>query len=736
MGNPRSAWGIDIGNRALKAIKLVRDASGVLRVDDFDIVEHDTPLSSAGDNRDSLVQNALAHFIQRHPAKGGVVGVSVSGSSSLARFIKLPPVEAKKIPDIVRFEAIQQIPFPLDDVEWSYQLFKEENSPEVEVGIFAMRKELINHQLKFFTDVGLNVETVQLNPLAVYNAMQFDQRVDGATMIIDLGSENTDLIIADGQTIWLRSIPVGGKNFTDVLVKQFKLPFPKAEELKRTAATSKYAKQIFQAMRPVFADLVAEVQRSIGFYSSVHRESRLKKVLALGGTFRLPGLQKYLQQNLQLDVARIDHLEAGAPNDAKQRAVFEENLLSMASAYGLAIQAMGEGKITSSLLPASIRREKMWKDKTPWFAAAAAAFVLGTGVAMGSYFLQKFQYDQNAPTRSRLQQDVLAPAGDLDNRWNNVETQGSGDRQRIANIQSMLWYRDLWPGITSDIYAAVPTPKNFDPADPIKVPRANRDILQIDSISVTYDTDLSKLGGGTTSTPVATPDTSGGGPPGGPPMDMGRGGMPMGGFGGGVVSTPTTGTLPNVPPIPAGTHGFRITINLITPFGGDTLPAYKFAEDTFVKNLRALTIPQVNAKKDYVVFYAEVTSRQLMGENDDYKRQIQQRIESLKGAASLPTQLPTGVSAPSNPQYTSPMSILGGRMGRFIPGEPPPGMSIPPQPNPGGGAPTDTYNDPQTGEDMTHDTLLVVTALVLIDPPNAPLQGLLPPTTAPSAPGS
>ena len=155
MANPRSAWGIDIGNRALKAVKLSRDdASGALKVEDFEIIEHDTPLSNAGDNRDSLIQAALANFVQRHPDRKSVAGVSVSGSNSLARFIKLPPVEPKKIPDIVRFEAIQQIPFPLEDVEWSYQLFQSPDSPEVEVGIFAMRKELINHHLKFFTDVG------------------------------------------------------------------------------------------------------------------------------------------------------------------------------------------------------------------------------------------------------------------------------------------------------------------------------------------------------------------------------------------------------------------------------------------------------------------------------------------------------------------------------------------------------------------------------------------------------
>src|SRR5215204_3896442 len=333
MPSARSAWGIDIGNRALKAIKLVRDGDR-FRVDDFEIIEHEQILSQAGDNKESLLQTALAHFMERHETKNSVVGVSVSGQQSFARFIKLPPVEPKKIPEIVRFEAIQQIPFPLDDVEWSYQLFQGGDSPDVEVGIFAMRKELIGQHIKYFTDADLNVQVVQMNPLAVYNAMTFDNRIDGTTMIIDLGAENTDLIIADADTIWLRSIPIGGNNFTEALVKSFKLNFTKAEDLKRNAATSKYARQIFQAMRPVFADLVAEVQRSIGFYASVHRDSRINKMLALGGTFKLPGLQKYLQQNLQLDVERLDSFGAGAPPDAKQAALYQDNILSVVSAYG------------------------------------------------------------------------------------------------------------------------------------------------------------------------------------------------------------------------------------------------------------------------------------------------------------------------------------------------------------------------------------------------------------------
>jgi type IV pilus assembly protein PilM len=454
MASARFAWGIDVGNRALKAVKLVRDGDQ-LRVDDFELIEHEHVLSNAGDNRDSLIQTALANFVQRHPTKGGAVAVGVAGQSSFARFIKLPPVEEKKIPEIVRFEAIQQIPFPLDEVEWSYQLFRNPDSPDVEVGIFAMRKELINRHIQFFTDFDMNVQVVQMNPLAVYNAMYYDQRLKGTTMLIDLGAENTDLIICDNDTIWMRSIPIGGNNFTETLVKGFKLPFNKAEDLKRNAATSKYARQIFQAMRPVFADLVAEIQRSVGFYASVHRDSRIKKIIALGGTFRLPGLQKYLQQNLSLDVERLDALGGGVPSDPKLAATFNENLLSVVGAYGLAAQAMGEGKITSSLLPAAIRREKLWKEKTPVFAAAAACFVIGTGLALGGYFMQNvtFQNKQGVRDRITAAQDE---AKRLDSAWQEIETSGGSERALMTNVEGLLKYRELWKNILRDVQKAVP----------------------------------------------------------------------------------------------------------------------------------------------------------------------------------------------------------------------------------------------------------------------------------------
>ena len=219
-------------------------------------------------------------------------------------------------------------------------------------------------------------------------------------------------------------------------MKSFKLKFPKAEELKRNAATSKYGRQILQAMRPVFADLVAEIQRSIGFYASIHKDSHISRVVALGGTFRLPGLQKYLQQNLQLEVARIDRLGNSGGLDAKVAAAFSDNMLSCVSAYGLALQAMGDAAINSSLLPQKIRRERMWRNKTKWFATAAALVLAGTGVAYGSYYYLHLQDDKDHLNYGEKITRTLAQASALDNEWKTVSDSGGPDRADSAHQRS------------------------------------------------------------------------------------------------------------------------------------------------------------------------------------------------------------------------------------------------------------------------------------------------------------
>ena len=753
MASAKFAWGIDIGNRALKAVKLVREGDQ-LRVDDFELIEHENVLSNAGDNREALIQTALANFVQRHPMKGGgAVAVGVSGQQSFARFIKLPPVEEKKIPEIVRFEAIQQIPFPLDDVEWSYQLFRSEDSPDVEVGIFAMRKELVNQHIQYFTDFDLNVQVVQMNPLGVYNAMWYDQRLSGTTMIVDLGAENTDLIIADKDTIWMRSIPIGGNNFTQTLEKAFKLPFSKAEDLKRNAATSKYARQIFQAMRPVFADLVAEIQRSIGFYASVHRDSRIRKIMALGGTFRLPGLQKYLQQNLQLDVERPDNLAAGAPADPKLASTFNENLLSVVGAYGLAVQAMGEAKINSSLLPGKIRREKMWKEKTKWFAAAAALFVVGTGIPLTSYFVHNMQYESNQDIRGRIS-STKTKAEDLDKRWSEIETAGTTERTTIANIRTMTAYRDLQKNLLMDVNGALPKPQppvregllKGDKELIKQVPREKRELIVVENISMKYMPEMSSIlaadlknvgpDGQITNNPANTQEDQYGPGPGGA-AGPGAGGPPGSQEMGGAIpqQQPEQSAAPAAG---AGHRGFLITLRCTSPNAN----ALELVEKKFIPALLAIKPNAQQPDKEYAIQKAAMNWSVQIKEDAKRLAQMKQDYDSAVRAKE------TGQGRQWTPQPGDAGPFGGGGMegrGRgpgdlpgYNPGPVPGGTdgggidnaggAQPPQPGQIDDSPA--YRDRLLDEDLKNDYEFTVLIAVALDPP--PMQPATP--TASAAP--
>src|SRR5947207_2214115 len=154
-------WGIDSGQCALKAIRLQR-IDGELTATAFDYIEHPKILSQPDADPDELTREALQQFLSRNTIKGDVIVISVPGQSGLARFVKLPPVEEKKIADIVKFEAKQQIPFALEEVVWDYQkigsgVVTDGFAMETEIGLFAIKRETVQRAMQIFTELEIEV---------------------------------------------------------------------------------------------------------------------------------------------------------------------------------------------------------------------------------------------------------------------------------------------------------------------------------------------------------------------------------------------------------------------------------------------------------------------------------------------------------------------------------------------------------------------------------------------------
>lgn len=520
MAKSNAVWGIDIGQCALKALRCRPHEKEEKRlvVEAFDYIEYPKILTQPEANRDELIREALTQFVSRNDVSGDSVAIAVPGQSGLARFIKLPPVERKKIPDIVKYEARQQIPFALEDVVWDYQTLigseDEGYALETEVGLFAMKRDQVARALRPLEEAGIGVDIIQLAPLAIYNFICFDRlHVEGSydpakppvsTVVISLGTDTTDLVITNGYRVWQRSIPIGGNHFTKALTKELKLTFAKAEHLKRNAMKAENPKVVFQAMRPVFSDLVAEIQRSIGFFTSNNRNAKLGDIIALGNPMKLPGLQRYLSQNLDQEVKLIDQFENLVGGTATASPQFKENQLTFGVAYGLCAQALGAGQLRTNLLPGEIVTARLVRAKKPWAVAAVAMLMVGMTINYFMHYTSWKTADKDEPAMAaaitaasnaaKAASDELAEHTALAAKFDEVTKIGQ-------NLQSNVDGRLLWLELLKAIEAALP--KDARPVEERKETAediAKRPELHIESIDCEYFPDLSSWYAGIGST--------------------------------------------------------------------------------------------------------------------------------------------------------------------------------------------------------------------------------------------
>jgi type IV pilus assembly protein PilM len=488
-----AAWGIDIGQCALKALRCrPHENSKKVVADAFDYIEYPKILSQPGSDPVEMVREALKQFLSRNSVQGDRVAVSVSGQAGLARFIKLPPLEAKKIPDLVRYEARQQIPFDLNDVVWDYQRMgggsvEEGFALDTEIGLFAMKRDAVFRALDPFMKLDIDVDVVQLTPLVLYNFLFFDQMDDlpppeefdpenppESVVIVSMGTDATDLVITNGFRVWQRSIPLGGSHFTKALTRELKLTFAKAEHLKRNATAASDPKAVFQAMKPVFSDLLTELQRSIGYFSNLDRAAKIGRIVALGNAMKLPGLRRYLSQSLGYEIAKLDSYKCLEGSQVVMSPTFQENLLSFGVCYGLALQGLGKGVVHTNLLPKEIIKGRLINRKKPWAVAAAAMLLLGCSISYAAHCVALSgvvgdTWTQAQAEARQFKDKAATLASDKQKAEDAIKETDKTGHEVVGNVEGRLRWLELLKAIS----ACMPTGEDPKPAGDQKESKAD-----------------------------------------------------------------------------------------------------------------------------------------------------------------------------------------------------------------------------------------------------------------------
>jgi type IV pilus assembly protein PilM len=467
MAKKKSVWGIDIGNSSLKALRCqIADESGKIEATAFDFIEHSKILSQPGSEPAEILAETIKTFLSRNQTKGDRVAISVSGQNTISRFLKLPPVDPKKIPDIIRYEAKQWLPFDLDEVIWSFQPIGTAGRSttavpvDSEVGMFAMKRDIAKKTLSPYLTNAIDVDCIQSSPLAIYNFAAFDQlgiqdiedydpdNPPDSLVILCIGTDATDVVITNGFSIWIRSIPIGGSVFTKALTKGLKLTFSKAEYLKRNAAAAQDSKAVFQAMKPVFNDMLSEVHRSLEYYQSLNRKVKFSKILAIGNAIKMPGLRQFLTQNLGYEVTRLSQFNRLIGSEVVDAPLFKENLYSFAVSYGLVLQQMGEAPLTTNLIPKEIITDRIIREKKPWVLATVSALLLGLviqfagaskaleGISIGDYGRAEDQAKAAQAFSSKMKSETSAAVS----VFKEIDTIG---RNLTSNVEGRITWLEL-----------------------------------------------------------------------------------------------------------------------------------------------------------------------------------------------------------------------------------------------------------------------------------------------------
>ena len=228
--------------------------------------------------RRAQVATALREMMSELGINDGDINLAVPGQAVFTRFVKLPSMAEEKIERIVGFEAQQNVPFPLNEVIWDYQLLGNPSNGEIQVMIVAIKSNLLDEMNDPVEDTKLRTRLVDVGPMALYNAFRYNYcDLRGCSIVVDLGARTTDIFFVDQGKFFSRSVPFGGGSITAAIAKEFAEPLAAAELRKKrdgyinlgadyANSTDGDRVRVSRIVRNNVARLHAELARSISHY--------------------------------------------------------------------------------------------------------------------------------------------------------------------------------------------------------------------------------------------------------------------------------------------------------------------------------------------------------------------------------------------------------------------------------------------------------------------------------------
>lgn len=408
----KGVWGIDIAKSNIKIVRMELQGEDAV-ITHFDSI----PVSIAeGESSQDALKGALAEFKHKYGGKEPVV-FSLPSNTIFIRVKKLPPVEDDKLEEIVRMELKNDLPFDPSQVLWGFHAVPGGAGEERELMLIAVKRGVVEDFLGLIKDLKLDITALQFGQLGLYNFLAYDRGDDlgESVIVLDIGANNTSLLVMDRGRFWVRDLPVTATDFTKAMAKTFNIPINKAEALKVGAAQSQHIEKIYSVLQGVYQELVAEIHRSLGFYKNIVKGAKFSKLVLVGNGSKSFNLARFLSQALSINVSGMQQLKRVHLAENVDATLISQNLLTIGPAVGLGLQGLGLAPTRVNFLPPEYLKEKEKKRKVPIMMGGVALLYIGI-------LLGQMQVSGAADSAGKTGRDLKGTVSQVEAKKKDYET--------------------------------------------------------------------------------------------------------------------------------------------------------------------------------------------------------------------------------------------------------------------------------------------------------------------------
>ena len=298
-------FGLDIGSVTTKVAQIKRSGKDKYRVEGAAVIE--TPVGgmvAEADANLTTMAETLKKAINEAKISTKNVSAALPESEVFTRIISMPKMSKTELESAITWEAEQNIPLPLSEVNFSFNVVDTQPNGAMEVMVVAAPKRLVDRYERVFSLAGLTPVALETELLAAGRFLVPATLGDPVVVVIS-GAQTSDIgIMKLGNLVFTRSIATAGEALTRSIMTTLQLEPGQAEAFKRTygMATNQLEGKVANAMKPVVEVLIREIRRTVNFYESKSGGMTVKTAVLAGGTANLPEVVSLLASGLNIEV--------------------------------------------------------------------------------------------------------------------------------------------------------------------------------------------------------------------------------------------------------------------------------------------------------------------------------------------------------------------------------------------------------------------------------------------------